>query len=160
MGHCGVAGSDYVISDMIKYTLKCEDGHAFDSWFASADAYDSLLSAGHVVCAHCGKSRVDKAVMAPRVNTTTSREPEEARSDAALPVSNKAQSALARMRAEVEKNATYVGRDFARKARDMHLGDAPERPIWGEANAQEAKALIEDGVPVAPLPFVPSRKVN
>lgn len=70
------------------------------------------------------------------------------------------EATLSKMRAEVEKNATYVGRDFAKNARDMHLGDAPERPIWGEANAREAKALVEDGVPVAPLPFVPTRKVN
>jgi len=67
---------------------------------------------------------------------------------------------LSRMRAEVEKNAAYVGGNFAREAREMFLGDAPDRPIWGEANAKEARALIDDGVPVAPLPFVPTRKVN
>jgi hypothetical protein len=77
------------------------------------------------------------------------------------PVASKdVEAALKQMRAEVEKNATYVGSGFAREARDMHLGNVPERPIWGEANAKEAKALIDDGVPVAALPFLPTRKVN
>jgi hypothetical protein len=68
--------------------------------------------------------------------------------------------ALSQMRETVEKNATYVGGNFAKQARSMHLGDAPEKPIWGEANLKEAKALIDDGVPVAPLPFIPTRKAN
>ncbi|MEL6451808.1 MAG: DUF1178 family protein [Pseudomonadota bacterium] len=150
---------------MIKYTLKCADGHEFDSWFASAAAYDSLRAAGHVACLTCGSGAVDKAIMAPRVTTGRARamSPEAAAPTDAAPLSKPAtevEAAMARMRAEVEMNATYVGGSFAKKARDMHLGDAPERPIWGEANAKEAKALIDDGVPVAPLPFVPTRKVN
>ncbi|MEP4247328.1 DUF1178 family protein [Tateyamaria sp.] len=145
---------------MIKYTLKCDDGHAFESWFANADAYDSLLSAGHVSCAVCGSTQVRKAIMAPRVNTTKERPPEAEATQPAVPETSEAQAALAQMREDVEKNATYVGGDFARKARDMHLGDAPDTPIWGEANLKDAKALIDDGVPVAPLPFIPTRKVN
>ncbi|WP_299369325.1 DUF1178 family protein [uncultured Tateyamaria sp.] len=152
---------------MIKYTLKCDSGHQFDSWFANAGAYDSLRAAGHVSCASCGSNQIDKAVMAPRVATSRMAPvvpaedasadvpPEGAAADPA-----EVEAALRKMRAEVEKNATYVGGNFAREARDMHLGDAPDRPIWGEANAREAKALIEDGVPVAPLPFIPTRKAN
>ena len=64
------------------------------------------------------------------------------------------------MREHVEKHSTYVGGSFAKEARAMHLGDTPERPIWGEANPTEAKALIEDGIPIAPLPFIPTRKTN
>lgn len=145
---------------MIKYTLKCDDGHAFESWFANAAAYDSLLSAGHVSCAVCGSAQISKAIMAPRVATARGRAPEDEAAPAAVPQTTEAQAALAQMRADVEKNATYVGNDFARKARDMHLGDTPDTPIWGEANLKEAKALIDDGVPVAPLPFIPTRKVN
>lgn len=144
---------------MIKYTLKCAEGHDFESWFASASAFDTLQVAGHLACASCGSSRVDKAIMTPRVNTSkadgavpTAPVPRAARADV--------EAALSRMRSEVEKTATYVGRDFAREARSMYLGDVPDRPIWGEADASEAKALIEDGVPVAPLPFIPTRKVN
>ena len=139
---------------MIKYALKCNDGHGFESWFASAEAYDSLLKAGHVSCATCGSTRVSKALMAPQVKTVRTEEaaPDAAPEDPA--------AALAKLRAEVEANATYVGGDFAREARAQHLGDVPDRPIFGEARPEEAKSLIEDGVPVAPLPFLPTRKAN
>ena len=145
---------------MIKYTLKCENGHAFESWFASGDAYDSLHRAGHVSCAVCGSQNVNKAIMAPGVSTSSERAPSTEAATQEVPQSDDAQAALAQMREDVEKNATYVGGEFARKARDMHLGDVPETPIWGEANLKDAKALIDDGVPVAPLPFIPTRKVN
>jgi len=145
---------------MIKYTLKCADGHAFESWFASASAFDSLLVAGHLACMHCGSSQVEKAIMTPRVSTATGDGAMQASSDTPVAARDDVAAALSRMRAEVEKNAAYVGGNFAREAREMFLGDAPDRPIWGEANAKEARALIDDGVPVAPLPFVPTRKVN
>ncbi|MEM8576393.1 MAG: DUF1178 family protein [Pseudomonadota bacterium] len=131
---------------MIKYTLKCADGHGFDSWFKSADAFDTLAAAGHVTCPECGSAQVSKAVMAPQVR-------------AARDAEAKAQ-ALQAMKAHVEQNSDYVGKDFASQARAMHLGDAPERSIWGEAKPAEAKSLIEDGVPVVPLPFIPKSKAN
>lgn len=67
---------------------------------------------------------------------------------------------LAELRRKVEENSDYVGKDFASEARKIYLGDAPERAIYGEAKLEDAQALIDDGVPVAPLPFVPSRKTN
>ena len=70
------------------------------------------------------------------------------------------QKALQEMKKQVEENSDYVGKDFAKEARSMHLGETPERAIYGETNAQEAKSLIEDGVPVMPLPFTPTRKTN
>lgn len=71
-----------------------------------------------------------------------------------------AEDALRAMRNHVEENASYVGGNFAKEARAMHLGDAPEKPIYGEAKLDEAKALIEDGVPILPLPGVPKRNAN
>lgn len=136
---------------MIKYALKCDNGHSFESWFASADAYDTLKAAGHVSCMECGSTAVEKAIMAPRVAG--------GREEKALAPSEM-ENKLAEMRDAVEKNATYVGGNFAKEARAQFLGDVPDRPIWGEANREEAKSLIEDGVPVAPLPFVPTRKAN
>ena len=143
---------------MIKYTLKCDNGHDFESWFASAAAYDGLAAAGHLACTTCASSNIKKAIMAQRV--ATMREVEAPTPEAPTPSAAEIEAALTKMRTEVEKNATYVGGNFAKEARDMHLGDVPDRPIWGEANATEAKALIEDGVPVAPLPFIPTRKAN
>ncbi|GAB1377575.1 DUF1178 family protein [Pararhodobacter aggregans] len=139
---------------MIRYSLKCDQGHTFESWFASAAAYDALAKAGHVGCVQCGSTRVEKALMAPSV----------AQADAevrplATPTSDLEQK-LAALRKQVEESSDYVGRDFAREARAMQAGESPERPIWGEARIDEAKALIEDGVPVAPLPFIGKARAN
>lgn len=151
----------YVWCVMIKYTLKCDQGHSFESWFASADAFDTLKTVGHVACAICGSTQVDKAIMAPRVSTGRAEVAETPPENASLAdPASEVETALAKMRKEVEKNATYVGGNFATEALAQHLGEQPDRPIWGEANREEAKRLIDDGVPVAPLPFVPSRKAN
>jgi hypothetical protein len=141
---------------MIRYNLKCAEGHGFDSWFQSAGAFDSLKASGHLACAVCGTSQVEKALMAPRVAASEKAEPERPLSQPASP----AEQALARLRAHVEANSDYVGRDFVSEARAMHLGEAPERPIWGEARGDEAAALADEGIPIAPLPFTPSRKSN
>ncbi|MCL6285307.1 DUF1178 family protein [Ruegeria sp. 2012CJ41-6] len=152
---------------MIQYALKCSHGHGFDSWFQSAAAYDKLRAAGMVVCAICGDQHVEKAVMTPRVRPArnavdTPKSPPEPQGEA-VPLNvprNAAEHALAELRKRVEDNSDYVGREFASEARKMHLGDAPARAIYGEAKLDEARALVEDGVPVAPLPFVPNRKAN
>lgn len=144
---------------MIQYTLKCTDDHRFDSWFQSASAFEKLKAASMIVCAVCGSSKVEKAIMAPRVSQ--SRETAQSSNDRPLSKpTNPAEQALAKLRQHVEENATYVGRDFATQARAMHDGDAPARPIWGEAKGEDARKLLEDGVQVAPLPFMPSRKTN
>ena len=143
---------------MIQYSLKCENDHGFDSWFASADAYDKLADNGMVSCAVCGSTKVSKAIMAPRVRTTKGK---EAPAAPTLPTEkSEAEQAMAEMRAQVEQNSEYVGTNFATEARSMHLGDAPERAIYGEVKPEEAKSLIEDGIPVTPLPFMPTRKSN
>lgn len=139
---------------MIQYALKCDHDHQFDSWFQSAQAFDKLKTAGMINCSVCGTSAVEKAVMAPRVNAG-SRD----KTPLSAPKSP-AEQALARLKQHVEENSDYVGRNFASEARAIHSGDAPERPIWGETRGDEAKRLIEEGVPVAPLPFTPSRKSN
>ena len=141
---------------MIHYSLKCAEGHQFDSWFQSASAFEKLSRAGHVACAICGGTQVEKALMAPRVSHGQAKTEEAPLSKPKTP----AEQALATLKEQVEKHSTYVGGKFATEARAMHLGEAPERPIWGEAKPEEAKALIEDGIPVAPLPFTPTRKSN
>ncbi|TMV07743.1 DUF1178 family protein [Ruegeria sediminis] len=151
---------------MIQYALKCSEGHSFDSWFQSAEAYDKLAAAGMVCCAVCGGSDVEKAVMTPRVRPARdaaavplpAKPPPESRK-LSMPASA-AEQALAELRRRIEENSDYVGRNFADEARRIHLGEAPERSIYGEARADEAKALAEEGVPVALLPFIPNRKTN
>ncbi len=151
---------------MIQYALKCSEGHSFDSWFQSAAAYDKLSASGMVTCAICGSAHVEKAIMTPRVRPgrqaearTEKPEPENKEVPVALPTAE-VEKVLTELRRKVEENSDYVGKDFATEARKIHLGDAPERAIYGEAKVEDAQALIDDGVPVSPLPFMPSRKTN
>lgn len=146
---------------MINYTLKCEHNHTFDSWFQSAQAFDKLLAAGMVTCSVCGTLGVEKAIMAPRVSTGRAAERMAANTAAPSPKAagpltapaSPAEQALAEMRRMVEKHSENVGDDFASEARKMHEGETPERSIYGRAKPDEAKALIDEGIPVTPLPW-------
>jgi hypothetical protein len=148
---------------MIRFALRCQNEHAFESWFASGAAYEALRGQGHVACPVCGATGVEKALMAPAVTqpaappatpTTGGTPRRPAPPDPALAAKIEA------LRKHVEANSDYVGMKFVTEARAMHLGDAPERPIHGEAKIDEARALIEEGVPVAPLPFLPRNRTN
>ena len=146
---------------MIRYALKCPDGHRFDSWFQSAGAFDALVAAGHVVCPECGAREVEKSLMTPDVRPARGASPAPPRQpEHPLAPATDREKAMAALKKKVETEGEYVGRKFAREARAIHDGDAPDRPIYGEARPEEAIALIEDGVPVAPLPFTPTRKTN
>ncbi len=143
---------------MIQYALKCVDGHSFDSWFQSAGAFDKLVAAEMVSCAVCGTTQVEKAIMTPRVSSV--RAPEADKPAPSIRLSSPAERAIRAMRRRIERESDYVGLNFAAEARAMHEGDAPERAIYGEARPEDARKLVEDGVPVAPLPFLPNRRNN
>jgi hypothetical protein len=140
---------------MILYALQCDSNHDFESWFKSAEAFDSLLAAGLVECSLCGSTKVHKKLMAPAL-----RPAREATDPPLGQPRSPLEEALANLRRQVEENSEYVGMNFATEARAIHDGDAPERAIHGEARAEEARALMEDGINVTPLPFMPSRKTN
>ena len=98
-----------------------------------------------VTCPECGATKISKQLMAPSLNKSAMT---------VAPLTEGDVHPLEKMRKEVEANADYVGKDFAKQARAMHDGVQPERAIYGETNSKDAKKLIEDGVPVLPLPFV------
>jgi len=149
---------------MIRYALKCHQDHDFESWFKSAEGFDRLAAAGMVACPVCGSDRVEKSMMAPPVRSSRGAAPAPAPTPAPdKPLrgpGSKAETALAELRRQIEANSDYVGLSFADQARKMHLGDIPHRSIYGEARSDDARKLIEDGIPVAPLPFIPLRKTN
>ncbi len=158
---------------MIQYALKCDNDHRFDSWFQSAAAFEKLQTARMVMCPVCNSSSVNKVLMAPAVRPARSvaasapSEPSPAPAVSATsppgPLSAPAspsEQMIAELKQKVESTSDYVGESFATEARAMHEGDAPERSIYGEAKLDEAKKLIEDGVPILPLPFRPSGKDN
>ncbi|MEM6307678.1 MAG: DUF1178 family protein, partial [Pseudomonadota bacterium] len=123
--------------------------------FQSADAFDTLEKAGHLSCVVCGGTDVTRSLMAPKVRTARKA------ADAAPQISQAdMEKTITEMRANVEENSEYVGMNFAAKARAMHLGEEPEKSIYGSAKPEDAKSLIEDGIPVTPLPFMPKRNTN
>ncbi|MBM3604725.1 MAG: DUF1178 family protein [Alphaproteobacteria bacterium] len=136
---------------MIRYALRCEKGHDFDGWFRSSDGFETMRDAGQVACAQCGSTRVDRGLMAPAVA--------EARAPLNAP-RNPAEAALEALRRQVEEKSDYVGLRFVEEARAMHQGERPARAIHGEARPDEARKLMEEGVPVAPLPFIPRKRAN
>lgn len=148
---------------MIRYDLKCDNGHAFEAWFANSAAYDTQLEAGFVTCAVCGGGKITKALMAPGIGAKgreASAPPPDTTSTGQMmagPVPPEVQQQLAALRKEIERNSDNVGKKFAIEARKMHLGETEARAIHGEATKEEAKELIEDGVAIAPLPFMTRR---
>lgn len=138
---------------MIRYALRCDKGHDFEGWFRSSEAFDATRAAGHVACTQCGSVAVQKSLMAPSVAAPSRAEP---------PVNpvNPVEAAIQALRREIEAKSDYVGLKFVDEARAIHEGRAPGRAIHGEARPEEARKLLEDGVPVAPLPFIPRRQTN
>lgn len=154
---------------MIVFDLSCTDGHRFEGWFGSSADYDDQLARGLLACPHCGSQAVSKAPMAPAVpakgNQRAEPEPQETRPMANTPMPPQVQqalAALAKAQADALKSSTWVGGKFAEESRAMHYGERDGAPIHGQATLAEAKALIEEGVPVAPLPFpvAPPEKLN
>ncbi|MCU0888842.1 MAG: DUF1178 family protein [Rubritepida sp.] len=161
---------------MIRFSLRCENGHAFESWFKDGAAFDRMAGAGLLECPVCGDTHVTKALMAPAIAKAPGvkgrpealqrgapaaaappapkPEPGQPR-HAAGPLPAQMLALLQRMRAEVEKSCDYVGEDFAEEARRIHHGEAEARGIYGEASDEEAEALREEGISVARLPWVP-----
>ncbi len=151
---------------MIRYALRCDHGHAFESWFQSSAAYDSQHKRGLVACPTCNSTKVEKAIMAPRIarkgKSKSAPEPVAAPAEdtastslVMAPQERELLSKLKELRDHVLKNADNVGNKFPDEARKMHYGDIEHRAIYGEATTEEARALIDEGVEVAPLPILP-----
>jgi hypothetical protein len=153
---------------MIRYTLRCEKDHAFESWFQSSSAFDSQVKRKLVTCPACGSDRIEKAIMAPRIVGKKGREraaPSPAPVPAEAPATESTSLMMAHerelrakikeLRDHIVKNADNVGERFPNEARAMHYGDKEHRPIYGEASPEEARSLVDEGVEVSPLPTLP-----
>ena len=155
---------------MIRYSLRCEKDHLFESWFQSSSAYDAQVRRKLVACPVCGSAKVEKAIMAPQIVSKKGREivapaqePAASATEIAAPASTpllmaqerELRAKLKELRDHIVKNADNVGERFPNEARKMHYGDMEHRPIYGEASPDEARALIDEGVEVSPLPVLP-----
>jgi hypothetical protein len=158
---------------MIHYNLRCAKGHSFESWFQSSAAYETQEKRKLVSCPVCGSAKVERAIMAPQiVSHKKARESAEATpapvaattTEVAAPAAStpllmaqerELRAKLKELREHIVKNADNVGERFPNEARKMHYGDIEHRPIYGEASPEEARALIDEGVEVTPLPVLP-----
>ena len=152
---------------MIRYTLRCEHDHAFESWFQDSSAYDTQVKRKLVSCPVCGSHGIEKAIMAPRIVSKRGREsaapaPASAETGAVatstpllMAQERELRAKLKELRDHIVKNADNVGESFPNEARKMHYGEIEHRPIYGEASPDEARSLIEEGVEVSPLPVLP-----
>ncbi len=150
---------------MIRYNLVCDATHEFECWFPSSDSYEDQASRGLVACPACGSGKVSKAVMAPSVARR-----DRAAVPAPIPQPTPAPDTPVRMISEPERkiremikalhahvaaHSEHVGERFPEEARKIHYGEAENRSIHGQASLDEARALIEEGIEVAPLPSLP-----
>jgi len=151
---------------MIRYTLCCDRGHAFESWFQSSAAYEVQEKRKLVNCPACGSAKVERAIMAPQIVSKKGGEATPVPAPAAgatapsstplmMAQERELRAKLKELRDHIVKNADNVGERFPNEARKMHYGDIEHRPIYGEASPDEARALIEEGVEVSPLPVLP-----
>jgi len=153
---------------MIHYQLRCGQAHGFDGWYRDSAAFEKLTAARLVDCPVCGDTAVRRDLMAPAIakgraepapppQPSPQPSPDVPPDGAAMagPIPAQLVALLQRMRAEVEKTCDPVGRDFAEEARKMQRGESERRGIYGEATAEEAEALADEGIEVGRIPWVP-----
>jgi len=171
---------------MIRYTLVCNERHEFESWFSNSAAYDKQARRGLVTCPLCGSSKVEKALMTPRLGKADTpsnheaapappRPPQagEGREGEAAPAATakmptpvamispqeqEFRQKLRELRDHLVKNAENVGPRFPEEARKMHYGEAEHRSIYGVASPKDAKALHDEGIEFSPLPVLPEER--
>jgi hypothetical protein len=153
---------------MILYRLRCKKGHEFEAWFANSGAFDSQEKRGQLSCPSCGTPRVSKALMAPSIGKRAKTKAAVQRVEEKVPEAPSSKpemqrvaahhelaAAMRKLRAEIEAKSEYVGPRFSEEARKIHYEEVPARGIHGEATADEAKALKEEGIEFYPLPILP-----
>ena len=136
---------------MIVYELKCSSGHTFEGWFRDGATFDRQAAAGKVACAVCGGSEVAKAPMAPRLSKRRGDAQQIAPSDA----QGEALKLLGELRRKVESECDYVGERFVEEARRIHYGETEQRGIYGEASDKQARELVDEGIEIKKIPWVP-----
>ena len=143
---------------MIRYALVCDREHEFEGWFGVSADFDDQQARGLIECPVCASKAVRKAIMAPAVAGTKRRAQDPSPAQTQAQTQSMMMEAMGRIRRHVEENFDDVGDAFATEARAIHEGRSEDRGIYGQATAGEVRELIDDGVPVAPMPPEPPKK--
>ena len=130
---------------MIRYTLNCNNGHQFDSWFSDSASFEKLKEKGHLECAICSSKKVEKSLMAPVVTPK--------KKETLLSKQSALEKEIKALKQKIKATATDVGENFSAEARAMHYGEKEEKPIVGKTTIDEARELAEEGIPFTPLPW-------
>ena len=151
---------------MIKYSLKCgEDGcikkEPFDGWFQNSVSFEKQINAGYVSCPYCGSLNVRKNLMSPSLKSTREIQPnmnsKNVKRNEFYKNTNKQIDmtvVLRNLKKEIQKNAEFVGKDFAKEAKAIHEGKSKERSIYGQANAKDLEDLRSKNIDVINIPWV------
>jgi hypothetical protein len=141
---------------MIVFELICPEQHRFEGWFASAGDFDGQKAGGLLSCPSCGHSGIEKLLTAKIGSAEVEKAPvRRSRKKNSLPVPAQMTVKLHELIGQVLKNTEDVGAKFAEEARRMHYAEVPERAIRGTASRQETEELLDEGIPVMPLPIPP-----
>ncbi len=140
---------------MIRFSLSCSEGHAFEGWFANSDAFEAQKGARSISCPRCGDLDVDKALMAPAVATARKKEAVAVAAHTGTPAEPDMVAMLRKLRNHLTENADYVGGRFAEEARRIHYDEVDKRGIYGEATSEEVRSMADEGIEFHPLPVLP-----
>ena len=132
---------------MIKYTLKCKNGHLFESWFSNNNSFEYLKRSKNLECEICSTKDVEKSLMAPSVR------PEKQKKESFLTTKGALEKEILTLKKKIKSTAEDVGKEFASEARAIHYGESTERSIFGKTTRGEAIELAEEGIPFVPLPW-------
>ena len=135
---------------MIKYNLKCNNKHEFESWFSNSNEFEKLKSKNLIECIYCKSKQVDKSIMSPIVLNKD----EKIKKDKSLENFKKVKKELLKMRKFVEKNFENVGKDFPQEVRNVYYNKRENKNIYGHTTQEEAEELKEEGIDIASIPWV------
>ena len=136
---------------MIKYNLKCYNGHEFESWFSNSKEYDKLKNKKLLECIYCSSKKINKSIMAPMI--TNSKRKSDNFEVLSKEIKNE-KDKLLQLRKYIEKNFDYVGRDLSSKVREVFYDKKSKKAIYGTATNKEREELAEEGIELLSIPWV------
>ena len=136
---------------MIKYNLKCQNNHEFESWFSNSEEFDKLNKKDLLECIYCSSKKISKSIMSPRISNLNTKKEQ-------VNLINKdiknEKDQLLRLRKYIEKNFDYVGKDFSKKVREVYYDKKSKKAIYGTATSKEREELAEEGIDLLSLPWI------
>ena len=136
---------------MIKYNLKCQNNHEFESWFSDSHEFEKLNKKNLLECIYCESKDIRKSIMAPMVSVLKEKDDEIKKLNRNF--KNKRES-LINLRKYIEKNFEYVGKDFSKKVREIYYDKKNNKTIYGSTTLKERKELSEEGIDLLSIPWI------